>query len=476
VAQYENLPINHRVQIEEDSSTFKNTPYQSAPSPRGSTAPILTAPPLPATVSTWLIAPLFGPDLQLADLSGNVHQLSALKGRPVVLTFIRAGCGESQKQLEQLQQGSASLATAGLSVFAVAVTFGDDRAAIANLARSAQLDFPLHLADEHAAGAWNIQYRYLFDRRRDMPLPISLLLDESGAMIRIYQGIATPREVVADWNSAAATADARLARAMPFPGPYYGAGMRHDYLTYGIAFTEYGYVDEAQAAFQHAIDADPSHEIAWFNLGTIYLNKKMYPEARKCLAEAVRLNPQDSDAWNNLGSISGTEEKYDEALDEFRHAALANPNHLVATENMMRIYRFQGRAADAQKTLEELIAHSPEIADLHLALAMTLVAQNDLARARSELETSIRLRPDNPEAINNLGAVLQRMGLAGEALARFEECHRLAPDFDRPVINAALIYNTEGRPTNARKVLEEFLTRHPDNADVRSALEKMGAQ
>ncbi len=476
IARYDNLPVNNRVQIEEGVEDFKAIPYQAAPSRKRSATPVPIAPPSPATVSTWLIAPLFAPDLRLQDLDGDSHQVSALKGQPVLLTFVRSDCGDGRRQLELLQQASTAFSAARLAVFTVAVAPGGDRAAIADLAHSAQFSFPLHVADEHAAGAWNIQYRYLFDRRRDMPLPASFLLDSNGAVIRIYQGVATPREVIADLQSAPATEEERLARAMPFPGPYYGGGMRHDYLTYGIAFTEYGYADEAQAAFQHAIDADPSHEIAWFNLGTIYLNKKMYPEARKYLSEAVRLNSQDSDAWNNLGSISGTEEKYDEALDEFRHAALANPNHLVAVENMMRIYRFQGRAADAQKTLEELIAHAGEIADLHLALAMTLVAQNDLARARSELETSIRLRPDNPEAINNLGAVLQRMGLANEALERFEECRRMAPDFDRPAINAALIYNAQGQPAKARQVLQDFLARHPDNGDARSALDKMGTQ
>jgi Flp pilus assembly protein TadD len=155
---------------------------------------------------------------------------------------------------------------------------------------------------------------------------------------------------------------------------------------------------------------------------------------------------------------------------------MANPNHSLATENMMRIYRFQGRAADAQKTLQELIAHAPEIADLHLALAMTLVAQNDLQRAREELETSVRLNPDNPDATNNLGAVLLRMGLTREALERFEQSRRLAPDFDRAVINIALVYNNAGQHSKARQVLEEFLSRHPDNADVRGALDKMGAQ
>jgi tetratricopeptide (TPR) repeat protein len=474
VAKYQDLPVNHRVEIVEGEPTFKATPYEITRARDEANSVALTLPPAPATVSTWLVAPLFGPDLQLADLQGETHQLSALKGRPVLLVFVRAGCDDSQKQLEQLQKAGADFSGAGLSLFIVALFGGEDRAAIEALARSAQLSFPLHLADERAAGAWNIQYRYLFDRRRDMSLPMSFLLDESGAAIRIYQGVAAPQNVMQDWKSAPKTPEERFKRAMPFPGTYYGSGMKHNYLTYGIAFVEYGYIEEAQAAFQRAVDADPSHEIGWFNLGTIYLNKKMYPESRKCLGEAVRLNPQDSDAWNNLGMISGEEQKYDEALDQFRSAALANPNNLLAVENMMRIYQFQGRAADAQKTLDELLAHAPDNADLHLGLAMALVAQNDLQRARGELETSVRLKPNNPEAINNLGAVLLRMGLTADALSQFEESRRLAPDFDRPCINAALVYKSTGQPEKARQVLQAFLARHPDNADVRSALDKLG--
>jgi tetratricopeptide (TPR) repeat protein len=473
IDRYKGLPVNHRVQIEEGVESWKAVPYRPAPSGVAALAAVLTPPAAPPTVSSWLVAPLFGPELSLPDLKAEVHRLSALQ-EP--LPSVRAVSGASPKQLELLQKESATLSTAGLALFTVAISSGSDRTAIEDLARSAELGFPIHLADERAAGAWNIQFRYLFDRRRDMPLPISFLLDARGAIIRIYQGVAAPQSVIGDWKSAPATAEERFARALPFPGPYYGGGMTHDYLTYGIAFTEYGYVDEAQAAFQRAIDANPGQESAWFNLGTIYLNKNIYPEARKYLTEAVRLNPQDADAWNNLGLISGMEEKYDEALDQFRHAATANPNHSLATENMMRIYRFQGRAADAQKTLQELIAHAPEIADLHLALAMTLVAQNDLQRAREELETSVRLNPDNPDATNNLGAVLLRMGLTREALERFEQSRRLAPDFDRAVINIALVYNNAGQHSKARQVLEEFLSRHPDNADVRGALDKMGAQ
>jgi len=107
---------------------------------------------------------------------------------------------------------------------------------------------------------------------------------------------------------------------------------------------------------------------------------------------------------------------------------------------------------------------------------MTLVAQNDLTRGREELEISIRLKPDDPDALNNLGAVLLRLGRYSDARERFEQCLHLNPDFDRAAINLALVYSNAGQQDRARNTLLDFLVRHPDNADVRSALEKMGAQ
>jgi tetratricopeptide (TPR) repeat protein len=475
-ARYNDVPINHRVEIEEGNKEFKATAYKPTRSKAESSVTGLKTPIAPTTISTWLVAPLFGPDLKLADMKGTVHHLSALRGQAVLLTFFRLDCGDSRTQIEDLQKASAALSASGVKVIAALVNNGSDQTAAEAFANSARVAFPILVADERAMAAWNIQYRYLFDRRRDMNFPISFLIDKTGATVRIYQGHAVPQNVVDDWKSVPTTPEARFARAMPFPGPYYGNAMKRDDFTYGVAFVEYGYVDEAMAAFQRVVVDDPDRAGAWFNLGTIYLNKKMYPEAQRCLHEAVRLNPQDSDAWNNLGMIAGEQEKYDEALEDFRQSARANPNHLLAVQNMMSIYQFQARPADAQKAMEELIAKAPDIADLHLGLAMALVAQGDMGRARQELETAVRLCPDNVDAINNLGAVLLRTGHAQDALREFERCRQLAPDFDRAVINSAIVYNSAGQTATAQEILKNFLARHPDNADVRAALEKTVAR
>jgi tetratricopeptide (TPR) repeat protein len=394
--------------------------------------------------------------------------LSDFKGSPVLLSWLRLDCSASREQLDRIQSASAKLRGSGIAVVPAIVNSATGGGA----AKSLDSGFPTFLVDDRSVRAWNIQFRYLFDRRGEMLPPVSFLLNQQGAVVRIYQGLVHPEEVIADWSSV--TAGNSFERAVPFPGPYFGNALERDYFTYGIAFVEYGYLDEAQAAFERATVNQPDYVAAWFNLGTIYLNKKMYPQAQKSLGEAVRLNPQDADAWNNLGMIAGQQDNLDEALKDFLAAARANPNHSLAVENMMRIYRYQGRAADAQKSLEELIVKAPENSNLHLALGMALVAQHDMPRAQKELETAVRLRPDSSDAMNNLGAVLLQMGQTQEALGWFEKCRRVSPDFDRPFINSALIYNSGGQTAAARQILEEFLSRHPDDQDVRSTLDKMG--
>ncbi len=481
VQRFDTVPVNHRIAIEEEQPGFHAAPFvDGAPASPAQAAQrqAQTAhrDPGPVRNKTWLIDPLFGPDLDLPDLDNKSHRLSALKGSPVLLSFFRLDCGGSRSQIEQLQQQAAKFAAAGIAIRAVALGPGAGQAAVQAFATSSRLSFPILLADDRAAIAWNIQYRYLFDRRRNIAAPTTFLLDASGAIICVYHGYTDPTAILADWKTAPETPQQRFARAMPFPGLYYGNPIKRDYFTYGVAFIEYGYADEAQAAFQRVVDANPGYANAWFNLGTIYLNKKQYAEARRCLQQTLRISPTDADAWNNLGLISGEEGKYDEALDEFLHSARANPNYELAVQNMTRIYQFQKRPADAQRSMEELVALAPQNSNLRMGLAMTMVAQGDVSRAVEQLQTAIRLKPDNTEALNNLGAVYMRMGRDHDALNQFEQCRKLAPDFDRPYINIALIYKNSGEPGKASQILEAFLARHPDSTDVRSVLQQLGAR
>jgi Flp pilus assembly protein TadD len=55
--------------------------------------------------------------------------------------------------------------------------------------------------------------------------------------------------------------------------------------------------------------------------------------------------------------------------------------------------------------------------------------------AMSEWRISIRLRPDNPEARNNLGQGLAQTGHTKEAIEQFKEALRLRPNYPQALAN-----------------------------------------
>ena len=69
-----------------------------------------------------------------------------------------------------------------------------------------------------------------------------------------------------------------------------------------------------------------------------------------------------------------------------------------------------GRSADASRLLERLTEDYPELPEPYNNLAVLQAAEGQLDRARSLLETALRLDPSYRTAHQNLGDVLLRLG------------------------------------------------------------------
>jgi Flp pilus assembly protein TadD len=81
------------------------------------------------------------------------------------------------------------------------------------------------------------------------------------------------------------------------------------------------------------------------------------------------------------------------------------------------------------------------------------------------------LRPGYPEALNNLGVLYLRTRRRDQAVASFEECIRVAPEFDQAYLNLARVYTLEDMPEKARNILVELLKHHPDHALAKTMVE-----
>ena len=74
---------------------------------------------------------------------------------------------------------------------AIIVDDPQNAAAVESLAAKEKFSFPMLLATPEVAGVYNIIYRYLFDRRRDLGFPTSFLIDAKGEIVKVYQGRVT---------------------------------------------------------------------------------------------------------------------------------------------------------------------------------------------------------------------------------------------------------------------------------------------
>jgi Flp pilus assembly protein TadD len=85
----------------------------------------------------------------------------------------------------------------------------------------------------------------------------------------------------------------------------------------------------------------------------------------------------------------------------------------------------------------------------------------------------LQARPDYPEALNNLGVLYLHMAQRDEAVKSFEECMRVAPEFDQAYLNLARVYALEGDRDKARSVLEGLLAHHPGHAVAKGMLDEL---
>ncbi len=467
---FEHLPLNHRISIEEGNSQvhskeFGGSAYEH--SPQGSAARLTGN---SQSIETWLIEPLAAPDFSLPDINGKNVSLTPLRGKPLLLNFWAAQAAASTEQLVAFQRTRTVFESKSLPLFCVNVDQPENLLTARSLVAKEGISIPVLFATPEIAGIYDILYRYLFDRRRDLPLPCSFLLDENGAIVKAYQGILRAQQFVEDAAKIPRSAEERLRVALPFPGALInGTFVRNDF-TYGVALFQRGYYDQAAASFQQVVAAKPDSAEAYYNLGTLYLRKNDLAEAQKYLEQTVKLRPEYPEAWNNLGMIAGQQNRPDDAIRKFKQSLSQRPDYTVALVNLGNIYRRQGNVTEASDLFDKALALEPENAEAIYSLGMLYARQNDSAHAIELLQKAVRIRPDYADAQNNLGVLYVRAGRNTEAEAQFKQCIEVVPSFDQAYLNLAQLYMLANEKEQARAVLQALLKLQPQHKLAQQAL------
>ena len=389
---FDKLPTGHRIDIEEGKDTFAAKAYGTAANGYAVPGPPPEVMPLPQISESWLIEPLKAPDFSLPDLSGNVRRLDALRGQFVLLNFWASTLPICLEQVKLLSRSSIA-GEIGIAYLAINVDQPADLPKLKTFIQKERIVEAVLFATSEVAGTYNIIYRYLFDRRRDIGLPTSFLIDKTGMIVKIYQGPVDTKALASDLRSVPTTPAERLAKALPMKGKLFQDEFRRNDFTYGVAMFQHGYLDQAAEAFQQVIAEKPNYPEAYYNLGTLKLKSNNYSQARQYLETTVKLRPNYPEAWNNLGMIAAHQGKTDEAVDNFKRSIAQRPTYAIALLNLGNVYRRQKNYSKALECLVRALEIEPADAEASYSLACSTRSRDSRKRHRNFWRSLSRFGP-----------------------------------------------------------------------------------
>jgi protein O-mannosyl-transferase len=154
----------------------------------------------------------------------------------------------------------------------------------------------------------------------------------------------------------------------------------------------------------------------------------------------------------------------------WRRALSVTTGNYMAHHNLGVVLSAQGRMDEALAELEETLRLFPEFPEAHNTMGNLIAKRGDDASAVSHYRTALRLSPEFAAAHNNLGLALWRQGATEEGAGHYVEALRLQPTFAPAHHNLGRALMQQGRSTEAETHLREAIRLKPRYTDAYTSL------
>lgn len=256
----------------------------------------------------------------------------------------------------------------------------------------------------------------------------------------------------------------------------------------GAKAAKKGKWDEAVAAFERALEADPQAYEAAYDIGIVAERRGKPDEALAAYLRALKLQPDYelavdatvrihlrrgdperalafarpiAEAWQRnlalqaiLANVLIARGQLDEAEAIARAALVRNERFVPAMVALANAAIARSRMELADSILEQALAIDANNADVHFAIGRRHQQEGRLSQAVASYKRAVELRPDYCEARMALALQYMAAGNYAEALAEFETLARLAPGLPAVRLNLGDAQRVNRHFRTARRTLE----------------------
>ncbi|MCP4252132.1 MAG: tetratricopeptide repeat protein [Candidatus Scalindua sp.] len=175
-----------------------------------------------------------------------------------------------------------------------------------------------------------------------------------------------------------------------------------------------------------------------------------------------------------LGLIAHRRMQYDVAEEHLKQAVKLRPDVPELRKDLSAAYtaqarrlRKQSKLAESELQVREALQHQPDNPDAHNVLGVVLQEQDRLEEARQCFQHALTTSPKHAQLRLNYANLLSELHETDAAVEEYKEALDLRPDHLKTLLNAGATLVEAKRSQPAIQLLERALQLDSDNAEVR---------
>ena len=246
-----------------------------------------------------------------------------------------------------------------------------------------------------------------------------------------------------------------------------------------------GQLQKAEALCRRALQAEPESEPALMLLGTLLLQQAKKAEAVECYLKAAALDPTSAGAQTALGMAAHVQGQFAQAASYFQLALDLDPDaeetRLLLNNTLLALGHLPEPTQPAAQTplLNPTLKNPPgaysrtkppalpaqvrNAAEREFDLGVELLKEKQFAGAEAKFQKAVELRPNYPDALNNLGVTLRMLGRLEESVTVYRNALRLRSDSPQVYENLGLSLQMLYRFDAAEEALFKARQLHPND-------------
>ena len=268
-----------------------------------------------------------------------------------------------------------------------------------------------------------------------------------------------------------------------------GINAKHHQALFNLAHIMHraGHLQDAEVYYRRVLEITPYHSNANGNLGGVLIDQKRFDEALSLCEKAVMLALDNVTAFNNCGIIYAQRGDMAKAEKAFKRALTIAPNYIPAKQNLEQLQAMGGaakastatsgdvealfaqanahlaaqRVEDAAVLYRQILAAKPDQPEALINLGMALTMMRQFADAEETIKRAIALSPQNANAYLNLGNVYKDQWQCEPAVAAYKQAIAYKRDFFEAWVNLGMMLRELKRHAEAMEAYQRALSLDP---------------